>query len=252
MFLNKIFLNGILILTTLSVYSTPFNSPLPVIESAIGVNSKNSILDQLGRWSIVKYCKLKGLNSTRNVSKIESHRNPQAIYQTLTLLYDFATVSGPEHTYWRQNDAFTKEIINGRGTDYLCAAYLAGIGKDSSFFIQQMRYQASAKVWPPKMKTWYFAIHENACLLRDSNLSQFILGSFNAVLTPVGLDSVHFYLYNRMSRKSLFIGIGPRVKRPKMLGTTWQHINFTLSVDELAKKATKRKDHQKILLMAFQ
>lgn len=158
----------------------------------------------------------------------------------MMLLYDFASGTGPVATFWTSADPYTQQIMNGEGMVQVCRMFL-NLQNDSVFrSVSDIRYQASATVIPFRPETWYFAFQQNIRLLKDKNYAQFILGSFNVRVDSLSSERFRFVIKNRMSRKSLFIGLGPRVQRPYPLGTTKQTISFILDKEEIINRAKKK------------
>jgi hypothetical protein len=209
-----------------------FGSPLPIVGSQTG------ILDRLGQWSMIRFCNRQHLDD-QILQSFERHHIilSDAHLSAMNLLYEFASGTGPVSTYWLEYHPYTQAIQDGIGIRHVCKWYVDMQSSETFQPAPNIRYQASATVIPPKPSTWYFAFEQNIRLLRDRNYSQFILGSFNVRVDTMGGDEFKFTLKNRMSRKSLFIGLGPRVQRPRALGTTFQNISFTLSKKEILEKA---------------
>lgn len=207
-------------------------SPLPVVKH------KTNILDKLGQWSLKRFCNRQLLNE-QILQSFDRHQIilSDAHLSAMNLLYEFASGTGPVSTYWHEYHPYTQAIQDGIGIKHICKWYVDMQAAETFQPAPDIRYQASATVIPPKPSTWYFAFDQNIRLLRAKNYSQFILGSFNVRVDTLGGDEFKFTIKNRMSRKSLFIGLGPRVQRPRALGTTFQNISFSLTKKEILEKA---------------
>lgn len=200
----------------------------------------SNIIDRLGQWTLVKFCEkyqisAKSLSTLEKSNIIVSDANKSAVL----LVYEFATGTGPDHTYWYKYHPYTQLFLKGEGMKYICNRYFQLNRNDSLRTIEDIRYQFSARVVPFKPNTWYFAFSQNYKVLKANNMAQFVLGSFNVKVEAINQDIFHFTVNNRMSRKSLFIGLGPRVSRPKALGTTYQTISFTLTKVEMVELIKK-------------
>jgi len=205
--------------------------PLPVLNKS---KNQSKIIDRLGQWSLVKFCEKnqiseKGLTVLDKRHIIHSNANKTAVL----LVYEFATGTGPEHSYWYKYHPYTQLFLKGEGMKYIGNQFLLLNKNDTFHSIADIRYQFSPRVIPFKPNTWYFAFSQNYKVLMANNMAQFILGSFNVRVEVINQDLFHFTVNNQMSRRSLFIGIGPRVNRPEPLGTTYQTISFSLSKTEL-------------------
>ena len=215
-----------------------YAKPLPINKNR---SANSNIIDRLGQWSLVKFCEKnqisdKGLNALEKSRIIVSDANKSAIL----LLYEFATNTGPVHSYWYKYHPYTQLFLKGEGMKYICNQYIKLNQNDTFKSVEDIRYQFSAKVIPCRPNTWYFAFSQNYKVLKANNLAQFVLGSFNVQVTVINQELFHFTVINRMSRKSLFIGLGPRVSRPKPLGTTFQTISFTLTKAEMLERIIKK------------
>lgn len=215
----------------LIIHVLAYSSPLP-----IGKNNaqKSNIIDHLGQWSLVKFCEkhqisTRGIDAMQKKQIITSDANKSAIL----LVFEFATGTGPVHTYWYKQHPYTQLFIKGHGMKYICQQFIKLNVNDTFKSIDDIRYQFSATVIPFRPKTWYFAVSQNIKVLNANNMAQFVLGSFNVKINVINQDLFQFTVRNRMSRKSLFIGLGPRVNRPQTLGTTFQTISFTLTKSEM-------------------
>lgn len=211
--------------------------PIPV------QSDKTGIIDRLGQRSIVAFCHRNRLEPhlvyARDKEKLIYN---DAHLSAMNLLYEFATGTGPVGTYWYEYHPYTQVIRDGIGIRHVCKWYLSMQSAQTFLPAANIRYQASATVNPFRPSTWYFAFEQNIKLLQDKNYPQFILGSFHVRVDTLGGDEFRFTLKNKMSRKSLFIGLGPRVQRPKPLGTTFQNISFVLTRDEIKERAERIKN----------
>ncbi len=231
MILESRFLLSLFVLTHWSIPDFAHSNPGPSAK----------IIDRLGQWSVIAFCEWQGLETTslKQTRKRQNLRN-SAHMSAMLLLYDFASGEGPTKTFWNSSDPYTQQIMNGEGMAQVCRKFV-DMQKDSVFNgVADIRYQVSATVIPFRPNTWYFAFQQNIRLLRDKNYAQFILGSFNVRVDSLGSNEFRFVIKNRMSRKSLFIGLGPRVHRPMPLGTTYQVISFVLTKEEILKRAKKK------------
>lgn len=208
-----------------------YSHPLPVLSKK---GTQTNIIDRLGQWSLVKFCEKnqiseKGLQVLNKTHIICSDANKTAVL----LVYEFATGTGPSHSFWYKYHPYTQLFLQGEGMKYVCKQFLLLNKNDTFQSIADIRYQFSARVIPFKPNTWYFAFSQNYKVLKANNMAQFVLGSFNVQVDVIDQELFHFTVRNLMSRRSLFIGLGPRVNRPKPLGTTYQTISFTLSKAEM-------------------
>lgn len=225
-----------------SLFTEVMARPLPIKQQ------NTDIIDKLGQWSVIRFCHQHHLDEQLLQSPERNHKIfSDANLSAMNLLYEFASGTGPVGTYWKEYHPYTQAIRDGTGIKEVCKWYTEM--QTSSVYkpALDIRYQASATVIPFRPHTWYFAFEQNIRLLRENNYSQFILGSFNVKIDTLGNDLFLFSIKNRMSRKSLFIGLGPRVQRPLPLGTTFQHISFTLNKEEILNRANaagKKKGHQ--------
>lgn len=205
-------------------------------------SNKTGIIDRLGQKSIVTFCHRHRLEPHLvYASDKEKLIYNDAHLSAMNLLYEFATGTGPVGTYWYEYHPYTQAIRDGVGIRHVCQWYLSKQNGDHYIPVSNIRYQASATMIPFRPSTWYFAFEQNIKLLQDHNYSQFILGSFNVRVDTLGNEAFRFTLKNRMSRRSLFIGLGPRVQRPKPLGTTFQNISFVLTREEIEERAERLK-----------
>lgn len=150
------------------------------------------------------------------------------------LLYEFASGNGPAARYFYDEHPFTKEIRTGPAMRYVLHEYV----QDSLKPITDLRYQFSPLYVPFKPGTWRFGFREHYRTLHEENLSQFMLGSFNASVEFInGQHLVH--IWNTTSHKSLFWGLGKRIQRPLPYGNIEQHIYLLYSDDEVTEMATE-------------
>ena len=227
--MNK--LKAISLFGLLFIHTVSHALPLPVLKKD---DAKTNIIDKLGQWSLIKFCEKhqiseRGLEALNKSNIILSDANKTAIL----LVYEFATGTGPTHSYWYEYHPYTQLFIQGEGMKFIGHQYFQLNQNDTFHSVEDIRYQFSPKMFPLRSINWYFSFIQHYKVLKSNNLAQFVLGSFNANVEVMNQELFHFTIYNRMSRKSLFLGLGPRVSRPKPLGTTFQTISFNLTKSQL-------------------
>ncbi len=155
------------------------------------------------------------------------------------ILYEFATGTGPSTRYFYENSAFTKSFIQSPGVSWILNSYLTqydSINIDSFQSTKDLfniRYQFSPLLVPFRPNTWDFSVQQHIETLNRKNLSQIIVGSFNADILYVDSKTIQLHIWNKTSKKSLFAGIGKRLQRPLPLGTVQQHIIFNIRISDL-------------------
>lgn len=161
------------------------------------------------------------------------------------ILYEFATGDGPSSRYFYQSDAFTQEVMNSPGVYWLLRQYKNQYGSDSvhqfdsNYNLYNYRYQFSPMLVPLRPKTWEFSVDQHLMTWELQNLSQVLLGSFNADVVQVSPNTLRIHLWNKTSKKSLFGGFGRRLQRPLLLGTIQQHVVFDMNISEVNQRSKK-------------
>jgi hypothetical protein len=213
----------------------------PIIVAPANPTPRGTILDLAGSLSLYRFS-TKRMPHVRFLNRELKQQviDTSARQTVFILLYEFATGTGPYARYFVHNEPFAMKISEGPAVDWLMKTYLDSAALyDSLPTLRDVRFQFSAKVIPLDLSTWGFAIKHNIKPLKSKNLSQFMLGSFNADIIPTKDSTLQVHLWNRTSRKSYFIGIGKRRQRPLPLGTIRQHVSFTIPWHEAVQKASK-------------
>ncbi|MBO6515756.1 MAG: hypothetical protein JJ975_04315 [Bacteroidia bacterium] len=202
----------------------------------------SALFNAASRWAVKEYSK--GLLKVEDYN-LTSERGKQNIMQEHSvatigvILYEFATGSGPSSRYFDETSLFTQQVKQSPGIEWMVSKYAAQYNSDSLVHISRdlnqynVRYQFSPMLVPVRTNTWLFSIQEHLKTLEYKNLSQILLGSFNADILYVDDQTIQVHLWNRTSKKSLFGGFGRRLQRPLLLGTVKQHIVFELSIAEI-------------------
>ena len=178
------------------------------------------LLNTISKFALIDYSK--GL--LRNVDRLNEESKDELISQSANgtvaiLLYEFATGLGPSTRYFVDDQPFTKEFKKGPAMRWTFYTYFENGSQD----MFNLRYQFSPKYKPFRLSIWRFGITQNYRTLSEHNLSQFVLGSFNADIKNID-DKIYVHIWNVTSRRSLLLGIGKRVQRPAPLGNIEQHI----------------------------
>lgn len=192
-------------------------------------NGNSFLLHTISKYVLIDYSKglLDDVNQLSEDNKnalIEINENATVAI----LLYEFASGFGPSTRYFYDHHPFTKELKTGSGIRWIMEQYIKGNQQD----IFNIRYQFSPLYYPLDAKIWSFAIKQHVTTLSTRNLSQFVLGSFNADVTRLG-DIIVVHLWNNTSKRSLFWGLGKRNQRPLPLGSIKQHVYITFTLEEL-------------------
>lgn len=140
------------------------------------------------------------------------------------ILYEFASGTGPNTRYFYDNEPFTEEFKTGPAMDYMLKTYSEHVANTGDSVITNGRYQFSGKAVPFVAETWPFCFQQHFLTLKQGNMSQFVLGSFNYSIHPGDSGHLKIHVWNTTSRRSLFLGIPSRVQRPLILGNVYQHI----------------------------
>lgn len=198
-----------------------------------------SIIERMGTWAIRHFATKRFPQVVRLSQQAKEHYLDSSSRATsMIILYEFATGTGPNSRYFYPNQPYTQEFIKGPGLAKVLRLYFSNYAELSGTDTilepaDDIRYQFSPRVGTFEPETWLPAIGQNILTLYEDNMAQFILGSFNASIYPTTDGKrLNIHIWNRMSRRSFFAGFIPRVQRPMYFGTTYQHIVFTLSVDE--------------------
>lgn len=200
------------------------------------------LFNSMSRWVVREYSK--GLLDEQKYNFVSDQGRENIVSESHigvvgVVLYEFATGDGPSTRYFDSTSPLTRQIIESPGVYWVLNQYATqgdyqyGSYFDTSFNLLNCRYQFSPLVVPMRPGTWEFSIQQHIRTLESQNLSQILLGSFNAdVIAP---DSGHLYIHiwNKTSKKSLFGGMARRLQRPLLLGTVSQHIVFELTPDEV-------------------
>lgn len=197
--------------------------------------SNSFLLHTITRYALIDYSK--GL--LEEVPQLSSENKDLLISESSNaavaiILYEFASGSGPSTRYFYDSQPFVNTIKFGPAMQWVMQQYVGRGCKP----IENLRYQFSPLLTPFKPNTWGFSVREHYRTLSKENLSQFVLGSFNAEIMNSG-DSVYVHLWNRTSKKSLFLGFGKRIQRPLPFGTISQHIYLVYSKEEALRVALK-------------
>ncbi|MFT4522826.1 MAG: hypothetical protein ACI8ZN_001778 [Bacteroidia bacterium] len=197
------------------------------------------LLNKVSRFVLIEYSK--GLIS--NIDELnESGKNDIMMnYKNGTsavILYEFASGLGPSTRYFYDDHPFTQNLKTGPGVKWFLNSYLNGYDSfptqlDTIANVYNLRYQFSPLYYPFVPKTWGFGIKQHCKTLANRNLSQFVLGSFNADITYLDSNTVQLHIWNLTSKKSLFWGVANRIQRPHYFGTTKQHIYMSFTINEL-------------------
>jgi len=190
-------------------------------------NGNSFLLNTISKFALIDYSK--GL--LRNVDRLNEESKDELISKSANgtvaiLLYEFATGLGPSTRFFVDDQPFTREFKKGPAMRWTFYTYFENGCTD----MLNLRYQFSPKYKPFKPSLWPFNITQHYRTLSEHNLSQFVLGSFNADIKNID-DKIYVHVWNVTSRKSLFWGLGKRVQRPAPLGNIEQHIflEFTVS-----------------------
>ena len=191
------------------------------------------------KWVLREYAKdlltdneLKALTSLDKSTIINSGE----IGTTAVLLYEFATGVGPATRHFNQNDSFTQSLLYSPGMLWLLKNYQQQYLKDSLGCFDtsknqlNIRYQFSPLLFKIEENNWDFSFQQHLYTFDGKNLSQFMLGSFNADILFQDSRTIQIHIWNQTSKKSLFAGLGSRIQRPLPLGTTQQHITCYLTL----------------------
>lgn len=165
--------------------------------------------------------------------------NSGEIGTTAVLLYEFATGIGPATRHFNQNDSFTQSVLRSPGMQWLLTNYRNQYEVDSLIQFEadkdqsNVRYQFSPLLFNADQNNWDFSFQQHLMSFDQQNLSQFMLGSFNADIRYVDEQTIQIHLWNQTSKKSLFGGLGNRIQRPLPLGTTRQHITCNINLETI-------------------
>jgi len=230
------FLGWILIILTLQ--SSAVQPPTPHSRSSI--NSQNWLLNQVGKIALQVYT----YDILKNISDLDEKRKAEFFVKDEKatvgiILHEFATGTGPSVRYFDERTPFVQEIERGPAIEYLMHEYVNGPWFENLDTANKMRYQFSALAKDPS--TWTFGVNQFFVTLGERNLSQFMLGSFFSNITPTDRGTLHIHIWNITSKRSYFLGLGPRVQRPLAFGNVTQHIYLEVSLDQAKELAQSYK-----------
>lgn len=198
-------------------------------------------------------------HSTRQAAILFCHsQDPNSLHMTETqkqeallsepntavavMFWEFIQGLGPEWRYLHEGMPYVEAFKRSPGWKEVCLM-LKKQPNSAQGKVIHLRYQFSANVIPFRPATWRFAAEQNIRALRSGHLEQFFLGSFDVWATATSDSSWKFSVYNRTSRRSLYFGMVPRVKRPLRLGTIHQVLVFTMHQKEIEQLLEKEKGH---------
>ncbi len=229
-------------LLMVGVFTLPALAKPPEKRSILDRIENSALFNSLSKWVIKEYSKglmdLKDYNVTSDEGKtiIMTKHSAGSVG---VILYEFATGDGPSSRYFDESSLFTQEVMQSPGVRWMMEQYRAQYASDSltalhpGFDQFNARYQFSPVLVPLRPNTWKFSIEQHIKTLELKNLSQLLLGSFNADIQCIDDTTLRIHIWNRTSKKSLFGGFARRLQRPLLLGTVKQHLIFEFSLEEI-------------------
>jgi hypothetical protein len=214
---------------TLNVFAKPPKVKAHKVKS-LGIK----VWSELGKRALIHHAR-KRLTDVTNIgdSVKTEYIEHNAKATVAIILYEFASGTGPSTRYFYDEQPFTEEFKKGPAMKYMLAQYFSQLDSGGLEPLVNGRYQFSAKAIPFVAETWTFSLKQHYLTLKQVNMSQFVLGSFNYSISEMESGKLHIHVWNTTSRRSLFIGIPKRVQRPLLLGNVYQHIHMELDVDEV-------------------
>jgi hypothetical protein len=192
------------------------------------------VWSELGKRALIHHARKRLTDVTNIDDKVKAEYIAKNAKATVAIIvYEFASGTGPSTRYFYDKQPFTEEFKKGPAMKYMLAKYY---GQGDSGEIKPVvngRYQFSARAIPFVAETWPFSAQQHYLTLKQVNMSQFVLGSFNYSISETELGKLQIHVWNTTSRRSLFVGIPKRVQRPLLLGNVYQHIHMELDKDEV-------------------
>lgn len=216
-----------------------------------GLFAQHSLLENLvfrsTRHAATMFCKIQHPESLtkREAQKQETFLDaPNAA--VAVMFWEFIEGKGPEWRYLHGGMPYVQAFKWSPGWKEVCLMLKDHQNLEQGKVIH-LRYQFSANVFPFRPSTWRFAAEQNIRTLRSGHLEQFFLGSFDVWASKENDSLWKFTVYNRTSRRSLYFGMVPRVKRPLRLGTIHQVLVFTMGRNEMEEWLEKEKGAERPL-----
>jgi hypothetical protein len=224
-----------LVLIHLHLFSFSALTPSP----RLPIFKEKGLVENIGASMLRRYTEKRVSNLT-SLSEFQKQdfffKDP--IASVSVILFEFSTGTGPDTRYFDRRSAFGEQIARGPAVRYLIKTYFDQMIDTMTLVSSgKMRYQFS--ILPQDPSTWIFGAKALAQVVKENNVSQFMLGSFFAQIEPIGDGRLRVHIWNVTSRKSYFLGLGLRVQRPKPLGNVTQHIFLDFSYQE-ARSIAKR------------
>lgn len=143
------------------------------------------------------------------------------------LIFEFATGNGPIKRQFTESDSFTQALKMSPAMKEIYKQVINDTFDNHKTYRFQFSPTKSIKTWGPSLKRHYE-------VAKAKNLNQFFLGSFFVDVKRIG-NTLDFTISNETSRKSLYLTIFKKKRRPDLLGSIFQEFNFQLSRQELQK-----------------
>jgi|GEM_PF-3627360 len=214
---------SILLLCSLAIATTDAKPPKVKEQRAKQLGIR--LWSELGKRALIHHARKR----LTDVTDIESKKKEEYIATNAKatvaiILYEFASGTGPTTRYFYDGQPFTEEFKTGPAMEYMLNQFYSQTDSNQGKAIYNGRYQFSGRAIPFVAETWPFSIQQHYLTLKQVNMSQFVLGSFNFSIVPTDSNTLRIHVWNTTSRRSLFLGIPHRVQRPMILGNVYQHI----------------------------
>lgn len=209
-----------LLLITSAVHAKP-----PKHKKKVAKELGIKLWSELGKRALIHHARKRLTDVTHIDEELKnSYISTNAKATVAIILYEFASGTGPTTRHFYDGQPFTEEFKTGPAMEYMLQTYRELLDSTDQTVITNGRYQFSGRAIPFVWETWPFSLQQHYLTLKQVNMSQFVLGSFNYSIEPKPNGNLKIHVWNTTSRRSLFIGIPDRVQRPMLLGNVYQHI----------------------------